>query len=100
MEEKNFYFITVFAKYDDRGPHNMRCWGFYDNFNDADQAIRGNFTDMWETIYDFAVIEEYLPGISGYNFNREFYKYNINEDIYEPIDEPEELKHYVSFAIG
>ena len=74
-----YYFITVFKNYDERGPHNLRCWGFYDNFDDADQAIRGNFTDMWETIYNFAVIEEYLPGISGYNFNSWFYKYRSEE---------------------
>jgi len=98
-----YYFITVFCDehfYDECIPCHMRCWGFYDNFDDADQAIRGNFTDMWETIYDFAVIEEYLPGISGYNFNRWFYKYNIEQDIYEPIDEPLGLKHYVGFAMG
>ena len=55
---------------------------------------------MWETIYDFAIIEEYLLGISGYNFNRWFYKYNIEKNTYELIDEPKELKHYCSFSIG
>ena len=99
MEQK-YYFITVFNSYDNRGPHNIRCWGFYDNFNDANQAVRRNFTDMWETIYDFAVIEEYLLGISGYNFNRWFYKYNIEMDMYDRIDEPEELQHYAGFALG
>ena len=32
MKEQTFYFITVFAKYDEFGPHTMRCWGFFDNY--------------------------------------------------------------------
>ena len=98
--EQTYYFITVFRRYDRLGIHGARCWGFYDNFADAHEAIRLNVTDLWETIYDYGIIEEYLPGISGYNFRRWFYKYNIEKDEYEIIDEPEALKHYVSFAIG
>ena len=98
MEDK-YYFITVFAKYDDKGPHNMRCWGFYKELPDAVEAIMWNYTDMWETVYDYAIIEEYHLGISGYNFERWFFKYN-GEDGYDRIEEPEELKHYCSFALG
>ncbi len=95
-----YYFITVFERYDDRGPHNMRCWGFFDSFSPAHAAIRYNRTDKWETVYDYAVVEEYYQGISGYNFRRWFYKYNQERNEYESIDEPKELKHYVSFALG
>ena len=70
MNNELYYFITVFSKYDDKGPHNMRCWGFYNSFEDAHMVVENNITDIWETIYDFAVIEEYHPGISGYNFYR------------------------------
>ncbi len=98
--ENTFYFITVFAKYDDRGPHNMRCWGFYTNIEDAIKTLDQNVTDLWETIYDYAIIEEYLEGIGGYNWKRQFFKYDNNLNSYRPIREPEELKHYVGFALG
>lgn len=95
-----YYFITVFQSYDDYGPRGIRCWGFFDNFKDANTAIRSNNTDMWETVYDFAVVEEYLLGIGGYNFHRWFYKYNQEMDMYDRIEEPAELQHYAGFALG
>ena len=73
---------------------------FYNNFEDAHMVVKNNITDIWETIYDFAIIEEYHPGISGYNFYRWFYKYNKEKDIYECIEEPKELRHYAGFAMG
>ena len=98
--EQNFYFITVFARYDDRGIHAARTWGFYDNLKDAVATVRYNKTDLWETVYDYCVIEEYEIGISGYTFRRWFYKYIFEKNEYEWMEEPDELKHYCSFAIG
>lgn len=100
MNKQTYYFITVFQSYDNRGPHGMRCWGFYSNFSDAVATVRNNITDLWETVYDYAIIEEYYEGIGGYNFNRWFFKYNQKINEYEPIDEPEELKYYAGFALG
>ena len=99
--EKKYYFMTVFRELDKNyGPNGMRCWGFYEDFDSADQAVKHNATDMWETIYDYAVVEEYYAGISGYNFCRWFYKYNKETGMYDRIEEPEEVKHYASFAMG
>ena len=98
--EENYYFITVFQSYDSFGPHGMRCWGFYKDFSEAIATVRHNVTDLWETIYEYAIIEEYCEGIGGYNFNRWFFRYNQFTNEYVPIDEPEELKHYAGFALG
>lgn len=95
-----YYFITVFRDYDEYGPKGMRCWGFYKNLEDAINTLDKNMTDLWETIYNYAVIEEYCEGISGYNFERQFFKYDTNMDSYRPINEPKELKHYAGFAMG
>ena len=99
MEQK-YYFITVFHNYDVYGPHSMRCWGFYTNIKDAIEALDQNVTDLWETVYDYAIIEEYLEGIGGYNWKRQFFKYDKNLNSYRPIKEPEDLKHYAGFALG
>ena len=102
--ENKYYFITVFEKIENKNGllHTgaTRCWGFYSNFDDADKVLRNNMTDLWETVYDYGIIEEFCEGISGYTGYREFYKYNQKKDIYEPIDEPKEFMHYASFAIG
>lgn len=103
MEQK-YYFITVFEKIDnEKGwlrTGDTRCWGFYTTFEAAHKTIRSNITDLWETIYDYGIIEEFCEGISGYSGNRWFYKYNQEKNEYESIDEPEEFYHYASFAIG
>jgi hypothetical protein len=97
---QKYYFITVFQSYDERGPHGMRCWGFYNNFQAAEDTLVNNVTDLWETCYDYGVIEEYEEGISNYQFERWFYKYDQETDKYLPIDDINELRHYAGFAVG
>ena len=41
MEQK-YYFITVFNSYDEFGPHNLRCWAFYNNWDDANYTLSNN----------------------------------------------------------
>ena len=98
--EQTYYFITVFRTYDEHGPHGMRCWGFYKDFSNAMATVRNNITDLWETIYDYAVIEEYYEGIGQTTFNHWFFKYNQKLDEYQQINQPEELRHYAGFALG
>ena len=103
MNNHTYWFITVFRKFDDRfGISGSRTWGFYSNKDDALDTLINNRTDLWETIYDYAVIEPYYEGISGYDFDedRMWFKYNEITDCYDHIDEPEKVKHYVGFAIG
>ena len=80
----------------------MRCWGFYSNFADAHATIRFNVTDLWETVYDYAVLEPYYEGISGYCFEKsaEWFKYNKDTDCYESIERPEGASGYIGFALG
>ena len=98
--EQAYYFITVFEGYDKNWPRDCRCCGFYTEFKDALMTVRNNVTDLWETCYNYAVIEEYYEGIGWYTGHRWFFKYNRQKDEYESIDEPEELKHICNFALG
>ena len=103
MNDKIYWFITVFRNFDPKyGTVDSRTWGFYSNKEDALKVLDENRTDIWETIYDYAVLEAYNEGISAYNFKagRQFFKYNQELDSYKPIEEPEEVRHYASFAIG
>ena len=112
MSDKQIYwFITVFQIFQHREfkdgsieniPKHMRTWGFYSNKEDALFALENNMTDMWETVYDYAILEPYYEGISGYAFeeDRYWFKYNQEKDSYELIEAPEGVLHYASFALG
>ena len=104
LNEKTYWFITVFTRFDNEyGIKGARTWGFYSNKEDAINVLEHNTTDLWEYCYDYAVLEAYQEGISGYDFEegRQFFKYDQFKKGYFPLDkEPEEVKHYVSFAIG
>ena len=104
LNDKTYWFITVFTNFDDiHGIKNGRTWGFYSNKDDALKALKENYTDLWEYCYDYAVLEAYHEGISGYDFEegRQFFKYDQCMNSYIPIEiEPRKVKHYASFAIG
>ena len=100
MEEKYFYFITTFQSYNDYGINQSRCWGFYDLFIEAQNVVINNVSDIYENTYHYAIIEEYEMGIFGATLNRWFYKYNPENKKYEPMSEPEQLKHFIGFALS
>ena len=103
--DKIYWFITVFEEFDSQyGIKGVRTWGFYSNKEDALKVLKENRTDIWEHCYDYAVLEPYHEGISGYDFfgeGRQFFKYDRFMNSYIPMEtEPEEVKYYASFAIG
>ena len=104
-EHHEYYFITVFEHIamDENGwtdSGRTRCWGFYTDKETALQALHENWTDMWETMYDYAIIEGYHEGISHYTGYRQFFKYIPERNGYFEIDEPKSYEHYCNFGIG
>ena len=105
IENQKYYFITVFEKLEvsDLGwpeTGSQRCWGFYLDKDIAFQAVHENWTDLEETIYGYALIEEYKEGISHLTGYRQWFKFDIEKKGYVEIDEPEGYKHFVGFAFG
>ena len=99
------YFITCFRKVtkDDLGWLDMgetRTFGYYDNFDDADKALKDNYCDMHETIYHYAVVEKIDAGIHHIAEKRWFYKYDKEKDGFYPIEEPKEFEHHINIALG
>lgn len=99
------YFITCFEKIgtDDYGwleTGAVRTFGYYDNFEYADEALRQNCCDMYEYLYMYAVVEKIDPGIHPIAEKRWFYKYDEEKDGFYPIREPKELEHYINIALG
>ena len=102
---KSYWFITVMEKIekDPRYLYNLgstRCWGFYSNKQDALDALHINATDMWETIYDYAVMEEYYEGIAGYGEESQYFKYDREKDGYFEIETPSFMQYFRAISIG
>ena len=104
-EKEKYYFITVFEKIeaDKLGWPNTgssRCWGFYRQKDVALQALHENWTDMEETIYQYAVLEEYNEGISHATGYSQWFKFDDEKGGYFEIEEPECAKHFIGWSIG
>ena len=102
MDKKPYWFITVFENLktskDGAIIYDSRCWGFFSDRNEAVEVLHRNTADLWETIYDYAVLEEFHEGIGGWTKNRQFFKYNEEKDGYFEIPEPKHLKDHFTFA--
>lgn len=105
MEDKTIFVVTVFEKCeaDDGWGANIGCTRspcFRYSFEEAEEVVKLNMCDIWEFCYDYAVIHEIGAELYPYPQMKKFYKYNQNIGGYEPIEEPECLKHMSFCAIG
>ena len=99
------WFITVFERLEPDERYIMehgdkRTWGYYEDKETATRALHENWTDMWETIYGYALLEKFGPGICPQHQERQWFKYDRERDGYFEIEEPEFVKRVVNFALG
>lgn len=99
------YFITTIkhlpeGNYKDMG--STRCVGYYETFSDADESVKNNCCDIWETVYDYCMIEKVEAGLYQYavDDNRWLYKFNLKTKKYEPIKISEEFDGICGLGIG
>ena len=71
--------------------------GWYDDFDEAEEAVKTNKCDIWETCYNYAIISEVSRGLYGSYGNEHFYKYNMEEERFEEMERPHELRHMTGF---
>lgn len=79
---------------------NKRTWGFYTCFGEADRVLHNNITDLHEDCYDYAVIEEYEEGISGYTGKSWWFEFNEELGCYTRMDKPSTSTMLGSLALG
>lgn len=99
------YFITCFEKtaYDHLGWPDMgstRTFGFFSNKEEAFKALHLNYCDMWEYLYNYAVVEEIDYGIHPPVLSRQFFKYDNKRNGFFEIDEPKEFKNCTNITLG
>lgn len=96
MTEVPIYTISVFTLGDgtNRTFERDRTWGFYYDFDTAEEAVLNNWTDMFECgYYDYAVINRVYPSCLATNDESFFYKATYvggryNETTVEKCEEP------------
>ena len=105
--ESNIYLVTTIEVTENDGIQKFsssRTVGYFNAFKKADEIVRNNSYDICETIYLYAIIEEVEEGIYPECKNRYWYKYNVKNGNYEPIDEPQILEgiygNLICYGIG
>ena len=98
------YFITCFEKCGtNKGWLDIgasRTFGYYDNLNTCIQALNQNWCDMFEYLYEYAIVEKIGQGIHPECEERWFFKWDDEKKGFFDISEPEEFKHYTNLSLG
>lgn len=105
------YLVTVMKHHDDPRPRRERSWGYYFKFEDAEQAVLSNATDMFEDgYYREAVIEEVPEGIIPFAKAKQWYVAdyptspnddgNFGDPVVRKVDPPEWSTMAVNWGIG
>lgn len=79
---------------------DSRSWGWYATLAEAEAALKMNYADMHEGIYDIAVIERYEPGILPVAAAQSWWRFEPRIKGYEPAERPADLETVVNFALG
>lgn len=104
-EDITMFFITCFEKVekDERGFFHggaQRTFGFRTTLQDAEAALNNNVCDMRETVYDYAVIEEFGPYIHPIAETELWFKWNDEKKGFFRIEKPNATKGVCNFALG
>ena len=98
------YFITCMTKCEEiNGFFNggsLRCFGYKETLEKAEQALNENCCDMHEYIYQYAVIEKLGPYIHPEVEEEYWFKYDKEKDGFFRIEKPEATHHTCNYALG
>ena len=92
------YFITTVDSKD----QDRRCVGYVKTFEEAEEIVTKNVCDIWETCYDYAVIENIQEGLYQYDFHPTWYKWHKLANGYIKSEPPSFAKDIcgIGYAIG
>ena len=95
------YFVTTIDSRDE----DRRCVGYFETFEEAEKAVLENACDIWETCYNYAVIENIKPGLYQYDFHPTWYKWHKLANGYMKCEQPSFVTKHgsigtIGYAIG
>ena len=94
----NYFVSTILIK--DEKVEASRCIGYFENKDEAIEAIETNLGDMHEYTYNYAVIEELSSGLYPYDVEPIFFKWYSGSKGYEKCVRPKALKSKYAIGIG
>lgn len=102
---KAIYTVTAIRK-DSWAVDDSRCFGWYSDYDTAEECVINNKTDIWEGYYNYAVIEKSYEGLYGtsYSLGEEhgqvWFEFNEETGKYDKIEKPEWAEHRFGWGIG
>jgi hypothetical protein len=93
------YFVTT-VQVNENDILDTRCVGYFENYEDAAIIVKKNKCDIYEGIYNYAVIEEVPSGLYQFAFNPQWFLFSKEKAAYEEIEKPEFAQNTIGFSIG
>ena len=105
------YLITTFEKMNGKCEYgyldvgDRRSDGWFPTFEGAERRVKNYTGDLWETCYDYAVIENIKEGLYQYDFHPTWYKYYKPTSGYIKCEQPDFVNpkggvSMIGYAIG
>lgn len=79
---------------------DKRTFGFYSSLDPIKASLHTNCCDMHETIYNYAIVEEFHGGIHPSVLSKQWFKWDEEKQGFFEIEEPYETQKYTNFALG
>ena len=94
------YFITCFSNFETDYLDNFRTFGFFSDYEDCRRALNGNWCDMHEFYYDFAVVECMEEGIHSHAKQMAWFRWSEEKKGFYETENPDWANGYCNFALG
>lgn len=89
------YFITLICEHD----LSSRTVGYYKSKKTAIEVVKENVFDIWETVYEYAVIQKMWEGLYPDPLEETWFVFRELTGQYSETEKPEQFEHY-QFGIG
>jgi hypothetical protein len=94
------YYYTITTMYFRKGIPKTRTVAVVKEEMEAIDIVRGNYGDIHEGSYNYALIEQLQPGLYPTVLKEMWFKWNTTKQEYIGCVKPKLVAHMVSFSIG
>ena len=101
-KSKTIFTVCAVSGFDRNELGLKRTYGWYTKLKDAYKDVIANRGDLWESSYDYIVIEEVKEGVWGMAIKEWWFKWNWQDSKkgFHPIRKPKETKGTINWSIG
>lgn len=78
----------------------IRCFGYKETLEEAEEALNNNVCDMYEYCYEYAVVEKLGPYIHPYVEDEYWFKWDDDKGGFFRIEKPEATYNVCNHALG